>query len=372
VPSALYDATGQELHAMVSGIIPGLLMFIGVLAASTGVGAAAGAAIGALAFGIGAAPGAAAGAGLGFEAGIALLDFLGLAFLVGYIGKSMLQADVVAGQATLMAWRSVENRNTQRFVIDQAAHRLAFAVGLVFRGVLQGIVAFLLAKGTAAAADRVPELVSKLRATKLGIGFAEWVERNWRGLVENPKLKGEQESTGGVYGSSSGRSRTESTTASDNTSGNTGVTSRRSVVSKERDLEKPAASKYKQYVSERIRQLTKQGHGPQRHEGQVTNDQLRARAVEGKDPVTGTTEDAYLKQPDGTPETHKYGRHATKVNSEEAYVNADDYLRSSAEFKAEAAGKNVGDRIAVEKSLEEIYGPDYKYNVSGVMRRNEE
>lgn len=181
---------------MVSGIIPGLLMFIGVLAASTALGAAAGAAIGALAFGIGAAPGAAAGAGLGFEAGIALLDFLGLAFLVGYIGKSLLEGATVAGEAVQMAWHSVDNRRTQRMTIDRAANRLAFSVGLVFRGVLQGIIAFLLAKGSAAAASRVPELVSKLRASKLGAGFALWIEKNWKRLVEEPKLRHEQQAAG--------------------------------------------------------------------------------------------------------------------------------------------------------------------------------
>jgi hypothetical protein len=134
---------------------------------------------------------------LGFEAGIALLDFLGLAFLVGYIGGSLLEAGAVASEAVRMAWYSVDNRGTQSKVVDDAAHRLAFAAGLVFRGLLQGIAAFLLAKGTAAAASRVPELVSKLRASRLGAGFAEWVERNWKGLIDNPRLRAEPGSGGG-------------------------------------------------------------------------------------------------------------------------------------------------------------------------------
>ncbi len=194
VPGALYDATGQELNSIVSGIIPGLIMFVGVLAGTTALGAGTGAAIGALAFGVGAAAGAAAGAGLGFDAGIALLEYLGLAFLVGYVGKSLLQGATVAGEAVQMAWHSVDNRSTQRMAVDRAARKLAFAVGLVFRGVLQGMVAFLLAKGTSAAASRVPELVSKLRASKLGAGFAQWIEKNWKGLIDNPRLTGAQES----------------------------------------------------------------------------------------------------------------------------------------------------------------------------------
>jgi hypothetical protein len=206
-PHAIYEATGQELHEMVGGLIPGLLMLLGVLAGTTTlgavlgalIGAAIGALMGAPAFGVGAIPAAYAGAvgggelgaQLGFEAGIALLEYMGLAFLIAYIGKRLLQAGEVAGQAVIMAWGSVDNRRTQPIVIDGAAHRLAFAVALVFRGVLQGIIAFLLAKGTAAAASRVPELVARLRASKLGAGFAEWIEKNWSRLLKEEKLKEE-------------------------------------------------------------------------------------------------------------------------------------------------------------------------------------
>jgi hypothetical protein len=35
----------------------------------------------------------------------------------------------------------------------------------------------------------VPELAAKLRSSKLGATFAEWIERNWSELVNNPKLK---------------------------------------------------------------------------------------------------------------------------------------------------------------------------------------
>jgi hypothetical protein len=54
---------------------------------------------------------------------------------------------------------------------------------------VQGIVAFLVAKGANAAALRVPELVAKLRASELGEGFAVWVERNWASLITNERLK---------------------------------------------------------------------------------------------------------------------------------------------------------------------------------------
>ncbi len=187
---ALIDATGMELHDVLAGILPSLLIMVAVLALSTTIGAAAGAALGALAGGVGAIPGAAAGATVGLEAGTALLEWLGLAFLVVYIGKSLLAGTRLAATAVGRAWHSVDQSPAMREVsVVTASHELATAVALVFRGVLQGVVAFLLAKGTAAAASRVPELVAGLRKSRLGGSFASWVERNWAALVENPKLK---------------------------------------------------------------------------------------------------------------------------------------------------------------------------------------
>lgn len=58
--------------------------------------------------------------------------------------------------------------------------------------------------GTSAAASRVGELVGKLKASKIGAGFAEWVERNWRGLVDEPKLRTEKADGGGAVVEESG------------------------------------------------------------------------------------------------------------------------------------------------------------------------
>lgn len=199
IPSALKDATGQELYAVVQGIIPGLLLAVGVIAVTTAIGAAAGAAIGALAGGVGAAPGAAIGAGAGFDAGLFILDVLGVGFLVVYVGTSLVRAVHTACTAAREAWGAVEHPGARTSMIDSAAHTFAKAVALVFRGVLQGVVAYLLAKGTEAAASRVGELVGKLKTSKIGAGFAEWVERNWRGLLDEPKLRAEK-SAGGTAG----------------------------------------------------------------------------------------------------------------------------------------------------------------------------
>jgi len=93
--------------------------------------------------------------------------------------------------------------------LDKAAHELARSAGIVMRLILQGILVYLLKKaamgstrgvagtirgvqtrGAAAAAEAsVAELVGKLRASKFGDGFADWVEKNWRDLEKNPKLE---------------------------------------------------------------------------------------------------------------------------------------------------------------------------------------
>src|SRR5262245_12116803 len=197
IPAALLEATGQELYAIVQGIIPAVLLALAIIACTTTLGAAAGAAVGALAGGVGAAPGAVIGAEAGLDVGLVLLNVLGIGFLVAYIGQSLLEAASAAGEAVKEAWGAIDDPKTKQQRIDHAAHRFADAVAFVFRGVLQGIVAFLLAKGTAAAASRVAELVGKLRASKIGAGFAEWVERNWQALVNEPKLR-RQEVPGGA------------------------------------------------------------------------------------------------------------------------------------------------------------------------------
>jgi hypothetical protein len=59
----------------------------------------------------------------GFDLGVAILDYLGLAFLAVYVGKSLLKAVSAAGQAVSMAWDSVDD---ERSDLDRAAlaHRL--------------------------------------------------------------------------------------------------------------------------------------------------------------------------------------------------------------------------------------------------------
>jgi hypothetical protein len=63
----------------------------------------------------------------------------------------------------------------------------------LIRLVLEGIVLYLTARGIA----KLPELVAQLRNSRLGEGFAVWVEKNHQRLMSNPKLM-QSSGAGGV------------------------------------------------------------------------------------------------------------------------------------------------------------------------------
>src|SRR5882762_4736469 len=80
-PAAVYQKTGYALGHLLKGLLPGLLQtLIGLVAATVG-GAVVGGTIGFFFGGVGAAPGAVAGGQLGFDIGMAILTWMGLAFL---------------------------------------------------------------------------------------------------------------------------------------------------------------------------------------------------------------------------------------------------------------------------------------------------
>jgi hypothetical protein len=189
IPDEVRRATGEEVHAVIAGILPGLVVALGVAALTTTSGAVVGAALGALAGGVGALPGAAVGGAWGAEAGVWILEWLGLGFLAVSVGKSLGQATRQAELGVRDAWHAVDSRVSPDLAIDQAAAELARAVAHIVRAVLQGVVAFLLSKGVEAAQSRVTELTAQLRGSRLGVRFAAWVEQGWQRLLDNPKLQ---------------------------------------------------------------------------------------------------------------------------------------------------------------------------------------
>ena len=89
-PAAIVRETGlDDLPALARGILDGVLAMLAVVGVTAAVGGAAGGAVGALFGGVGAAPGAAVGAQLGMDAGVAVLGWLGLAFLAVAIGRGL-------------------------------------------------------------------------------------------------------------------------------------------------------------------------------------------------------------------------------------------------------------------------------------------
>ncbi len=124
-------------------------------------------------------------------------------------------------------------------------------------------------------------------------------------------------------------------------------------------------------VQKRYEEISNKGHTVQRHGAEVTEKQLNARAIEGKDPITGTTKDAFNKFPDGTPKPHLTSKNATKFTSKESLVKTEKYVKNTQEYKdalATAESSNFS-KFAVENvKLEDVFGKDYKKQVFGKTR----
>ncbi len=198
VPAAVAHRTGCTLGALLDALLPSLLQLFAVLAAGTLLGAGTGAVLGA--FG---------GAVFGMEIGTVALTWLGVGFLAVSFGNHGGELAALIKLGVERAWAAGPLRSPQReLTIHAAARDLADAVAVVMLMLLEGLVAYLL-KSPALASTRgavstatalrsggaqpvaeetVANLVSGLRASKLGTGFASWVEQNWRALIDNPKL----------------------------------------------------------------------------------------------------------------------------------------------------------------------------------------
>jgi hypothetical protein len=135
--------------------------------------------------------------------------------------------------------------------------------------------------------------------------------------------------------------------------------------------DKTPQEKEAERIAKKYTDIAANGHTVQRHGEAITEQQLKDRAVNGFDPATGTTDDAYNKNPDGSPREHNYGRHATKFESKEALVKVDEAIRKSQTYKdelKEAIKQNASVFAVKDKKLEDALGKDYKKMVSGVTR----
>jgi hypothetical protein len=120
-------------------------------------------------------------------------------------------------------------------------------------------------------------------------------------------------------------------------------------------------------VAHRLRELEAEGHGPQRHEGQVTDQQLKDRVLHGYDPAQqgpDKTVNAVTGQP------HERPRIATRFDTAEAIVAADDALRASDVFAgtSESAQARGRQSIWVRVPIEEALQPELRAQVTGFER----
>lgn len=201
VYTAIKEETGYALKEVLQGVLPGIIMAVGIIGASTVFGGMVGAAIGALAGGIGAVPGVAAGAAFGFKAGLMILNFIGIGFLAVHIADKIHQVTQVLILGIKQAWDAPDSHSStmERLSIEHASRQIARSFAILIRLILEGIVLYLLSKG---GAKGVKGLVNELKQSKLGEGFALWVEANWEGLMKNPKLQPKK--TGGISSGDTG------------------------------------------------------------------------------------------------------------------------------------------------------------------------
>lgn len=139
---------------------------------------------------------------------------------------------------------------------------------------------------------------------------------------------------------------------------------------KQKEIEEANVRKQKE-IDDKYSEVARDGHAVQRHGEGITERQLDDRAMYGKDPITGTTNDAFKKDVNGNPLPHKSGKDATKFDSKEALVKAADYVKNSQEYKdaLEAAEKAGDDFFVVKNSkLEDVFGANYKDQVFGKTR----
>ena len=128
----------------------------------------------------------------------------------------------------------------------------------------------------------------------------------------------------------------------------------------------------KQITEKQYDEIAKSGHAVQRHGESITERQLDDRAMYGKDPITGTTDDAFRKDINGNRLLHRSSKDATKFTNKDALVKAEIYVKNSQEYRnalnnANATG--LSDNFAVDGiKLEDIFGANYKDEVFGKTR----
>ncbi|WP_442497246.1 DUF6861 domain-containing protein [Methylobacter sp. sgz302048] len=344
VPAAVYRETGCQLDQVIDGLLPGLLQMLAALGISAMAGASTGAAVGFFLGGVGAAPGAIVGGELGLEAGTALLAWMGLGFLAAAIGQGMGELAGVLRRAIRCAWHAPEHRYPP-FEIDRAAEDLARAAGILFRLMLQGLLAYVLKNGAvsagqaaastgrtlsgggAAADATLTEVSALLRKSKLPDGFVAWLEKNWEDLKRNPKLASNKASPAVSSQSSSAatpselkamRERQGRSSIGENSGNKSRPVAEKTRHEKAAFDERTARDNIApgKNLSAQLDRLRAEGHALERHGGSITDEQLYVRAQTGV-------------APDGSRTRRGYTPISTAFDSDELLIHADQFLRAN-------------------------------------------
>lgn len=192
MPGEVYKETGYQVAAFLHGLIPMLMQVLIALSATTALGGAIGALVGAFFGGAGAIPGGAMGAQAGFDLGVLVLTWMGLAFLIEAIGHGLVELTSLLTLAVRRAWNAPSSPQSRQ-QIRLAGQDLARCGAILMRLILQGIVAWLSKSsvtGTFARSEAsMGALVAELRKSKLGPQFTGWIEANIERLMTDPRLR---------------------------------------------------------------------------------------------------------------------------------------------------------------------------------------
>jgi len=163
IPAAVARHVEQSVVSVLESLLWMAVGAVGLLAISTALGAA----IGALAGGAGAAPGAAAG----FEVGMALLEWIGLGFLVAWIGNAVVRIGTAFGAFFGAVWNAHGNLEA----LDRAALAFAEALGTLAGVLIEALAMWAISVGVKAAAGKLQgtAIGRQIGASRLG----EWLEQ---------------------------------------------------------------------------------------------------------------------------------------------------------------------------------------------------
>jgi hypothetical protein len=170
VKDAILRHTADDFQVVVQGILPSVLVGVGFVLMTTIVGAI----VGAMGAGAGAAPGAVAGAAFG----ISILNWLGIGFLVVYLGERL----TLVSDALYSGASRAFNSNGNPAEIDAAAVQLAEGVGLIHGLIMQGVLAMVVGKGLSKSIEML------MKNKWFGPPIIKWLlERQRTGRLPKPK-----------------------------------------------------------------------------------------------------------------------------------------------------------------------------------------